>query len=81
MCALHRLVFADAALSLAMSELSRAADRGLRTDNLFLHQTAAAHRPREEAADPTLGIPPDLPPASTQVPMKSAGNTGDPEGA
>jgi Zn-dependent protease with chaperone function len=67
MRALHRLVFADQALALAREEVVHAADRGLRTDNLFLHQRAAVERLREEARDPSLGVPPDLPTEPTQA--------------
>ncbi|NOY93786.1 MAG: M48 family metalloprotease [Deltaproteobacteria bacterium] len=65
--ALHRLVFADRALSFATEQVGHAADRGLRTDNLFLHQLAAEDRLRETARDPSLGVPPDLPAEPTQA--------------
>ncbi|MBY0229065.1 MAG: M48 family metalloprotease [Gemmataceae bacterium] len=59
--ALARFDFAAAALSQAVDDLRAASDHGMFTDDLFLHQAAAAGFLRKKAKNPYLGEPPPLP--------------------
>ncbi len=58
---LARLEFAGECLADAARSLSAAADHGVQTDDVFVHQTASADRLRRLRKDPRLGLPPDLP--------------------
>jgi Zn-dependent protease with chaperone function len=57
---LKRTEFAHEALMQAFRDLEDAADHKFYTDDLFLHQTAAAAYIRRKKKDPKLGNPPEL---------------------
>lgn len=63
---LSRLDFASECLGDAAKSLSAAADHGLQTDDLFVHQAASAARLRRERKNPTQGVPPPLPDDPTE---------------
>jgi Zn-dependent protease with chaperone function len=63
---LARLSFAQDALNDAAESLNAAADHGLFSDDLFLHQAAAAARLRKLRKDDRAGLPPDLPADPTE---------------
>lgn len=78
--ALARLEFASECLADAAQSLNAAADHGLFTDDLFYHQTQAAHRLRQLRKDERLGLPPDLPEdATVQVQVFQPVDDGVPE--
>jgi Zn-dependent protease with chaperone function len=59
--ALLRLGFADACMSLTLSELHDATDHALYTDDIFYHQERAAEFLRRGAGKPDWGVPPPIP--------------------
>ena len=58
--------FAGECMQRALYDLAQAADRGVYTDDMFVHQTAAAGYLRQQANNPNLGEPPPLPPDPNQ---------------
>ena len=75
--ALAKLRFADECLAFSMGELAHAGDHGLYSDNLFVHQTAAASHLRDRRREPTLGVPPDLPEDETRTVRVFDGESDD----
>jgi Zn-dependent protease with chaperone function len=59
--ALHKLSFADASLQQGLVDLTHAADHGLYSRDLFVHQTHAGAWLRRLRRDPALGVTPPLP--------------------
>ncbi len=59
--ALVRIDWAERCHTQTMYDLEQALDDGLRTDDLFFHQSQLSETMRRRLGDPTLGRPPELP--------------------
>lgn len=76
--ALKRTDWADRCYSQTLYDLEQAIDDGVRTGDLFYHQTRLGEAMRKRLDDPTLGIPHELPDDPTEFAPVFRGDTDGP---